>query len=90
MDGLTDRGSHPHRSAASAGSVACRVAGEPVGTHDAHLPLVAGHVPQRYGADPGLEVSPGDVLKYLLVQTEFSHQTLQLGVLLLQSFSRLA
>ncbi len=73
-----------HRSAVSAGSVACRAVGEPVGTHDAHLPLVAWHVLQRYGAAPGLEVSPGDVLKDLLVQAEFSHQALQLPVLLLQ------
>uniref|UniRef100_E6QKJ2 Uncharacterized protein n=1 Tax=mine drainage metagenome TaxID=410659 RepID=E6QKJ2_9ZZZZ len=68
----------------SAGSAACRVVDEPVGTHDAHLPLVALHVPQRYVAAPGLEVSPGDVLKNLLVQAEFGHQTLQLPVLLLQ------
>lgn len=68
----------------SAGSVVCRVVGEPVGTHDAHLPLVAWHVPQRYGAAPGLEVSPGDVLKDLFIQAEFSHQALQLPVFLLQ------
>ena len=58
--------------------------GQPVGTHDAHLPLLAWHVSQRYGAAPGLEVSPGDVLKDLLVQAEFSYQPLQLAVFLLQ------
>lgn len=58
--------------------------GEPVGTHDAHLPLVAWRVLQRYGAAPSLEVSPSYVLKDLRVQAELSRQALQLPVLLLQ------
>ena len=68
----------------SAGSVACRVVDEPVGKHVAHSPLVAGHVPQPYGAAPGLEVSPRKVLKNLLVQAELGYQPLQLHIFLLQ------
>ena len=47
-------------------------------------PLALWHDPQQYAAAPGLEVSPGNVLKDLFVQTQFGNQPLQLAVLLLQ------
>ena len=72
------------RSAVWAGSAACRVVGEPVGTHDARSTFVALRVRQRLGTAPGLEVSPGNVLEDLLIQAEFAHQPLQLAVFLLQ------
>ena len=79
------------RSAVWAGSAACHAAGEPGGTHVAHSLRTAVHVPQRYVDAPGLEVSPRNVLKNLLVQAQFGHQPLELRVLplLLQLFQPL-
>src|SRR5580658_1665120 len=72
------------RFAVSVDSAVCRAADELVDTRDAHSFRIAWHVPQQLVDAPGLEVSPGDVPKDLLVQTELGHQPLQLAVLLLQ------
>jgi hypothetical protein len=72
------------RSAGWADSTACREAGEPVGTYDAHSAHAVWHAPRRYSAVRGLKVSRGDVLKNLLVRTQLGNQALELRVLLLQ------
>jgi hypothetical protein len=72
-----------------ADNVACHVAGEPGGTHDAHSLRTAVHAPERYADAPGLEVSPGDVLKDLLVLAQPRYPALAPAVLLLQLFEPL-
>ena len=47
------------------------------------------HAPQWYADPPGLEVSPGDVLRDLLVEAQLGNQALQLAVLLIQLFQSL-
>jgi hypothetical protein len=47
-------------------------------------PMLFGMLHSECGAAPGLEVSPRDVLKDLLVQAELGDQPLQLAVLLFQ------
>src|SRR5581483_1511421 len=71
--------------AASAGSAACRVVDSPSGTPNAlscHA-SVAHEIPHD-AVVQGLEVSRGDVLQHQLFKTQFTDQTLQLAVLLLE------
>src|SRR5581483_1425057 len=71
--------------AASAGSAACRVVDSPSGTPNAlscHA-SVAHEIPHD-AVVQGLEVSRGNVLQHQLFKTQFTDQTLQLAVLLLE------
>jgi len=68
----------------SVDGAACRVAGSPVGTSAVHSFHVRRHGQPQRVVVPSLEVSRGDVLQHQLVQAQFCHQLLRLGVLQLK------
>ena len=69
------------------GSATCRVADSPDGTPNAHpVHFSAAHATLPDGVAQGLKVSRGYVIQHQLLQSQLTHQTLQLHVLLVELF----